>query len=735
MLTLPRPSADPEPRRPRAAPSDVALCTLLAAVSLALAWIGHGAHSEALELIGAYDTLFLGIGAAPFQLLPRMSPWARLTAAILVGFAVLLVVGALMADIRVLWQPVAWALGVGAASAALHLIGLLRLLRHRPRRRSLRVGKPAGAAAPAGLSLGLAAIGTALWLVPSLSTHDNSPGIAGFLTVISPAWYLGLVVVIVAFVVGRRVAICAGAATFSLGLATTLTPALVYATPRLGTAAKQMVLTQYVLVHHHVDVTAGIYRAYSALFGGVAWLCDLLGIHGLLGPHSLIGLATYWPVLILVMRIVILRLLAGRILTGTTRRWSAVMLVLLVDSLGDDYFSPQSVGYVLAFGAFAMVLRGSSSRPLHRRGTFWVLLAAGLALAPTHELSPYVAAGGLIVLAVFAQAPRWAFLPILVPAAAWAGVVHRTIANNFSFAQLFSFANFRPPLTLASPGLHRLAIVDVQSRTLLAALLALIVLAAIGFFTNVRRGWAWSYGLAAVVGLALIAVNPYGHEGIFRASLFAIPWLAVLAMEMPRPGRLLPVLRRRALTPICTGAVLIALLGTFLVAAYGMDAVDVMDRSDVAAVSHLQALPPRNAFVLGIGSEFNPAGYPPFTIDYTALEWDQVDYARGVRSRHPTQADLTSLAAATEAAARRGGGTRSSPIYLYWSRSLLLYAQAYALLSPRQMRGWLRLLKASPDWRLVAHDGSAYLFERRQVRHQGIDAQVLDAHRLGVGGG
>jgi hypothetical protein len=39
------------------------------------------------------------------------------------------------------------------------------------------------------------------------------------------------------------------------------------------------------------------------------------------------------------------------------------MLVLLVDSLGADYFSPQSIGYVVALGMVAFAMNGRTPRP------------------------------------------------------------------------------------------------------------------------------------------------------------------------------------------------------------------------------------------------------------------------------------------------------------------------------------------------------------------------------------
>ena len=727
----------------------VSAFAILFAFAVVLAVVGRASRVEALALIGGYGVVFFGIGAAPFQLRPDLDLYARLTGSILVGFSVLLIAGALMADVRGLWDPVVTAVIVGAAAMLLHLAGLARahgwLDRRRPwseldgllfdvdRLRSARQSQwaepdrlwPAltrrwsdrkrgwqevDRRTPAASAL-LTGAGTLLWLVPALLIRDPNPGYWGMLTTIGPFWYAGLVLVLLGFAIGRGRELAAAAAVVSFGLATTLTPALVYGAPREPTSAKQMELTQYVLSVHHIHVTAGIYQAFSSMFGGMAALCQLLGIHGMLGGMSLWGVATYWPVMLVLLRVAVLRFLTGRLLATSARRWGAVMLVLLVDSLGADYYSPQAIGYVMAIGIVAVAINGVTPRPLGKRTTFLLLLLAGVALGPTHELSPYMAAGALVVLALFGQAPWWTCLPVGLPALAWAGVVHNAIAQNFNFAALFSLTNFRPPLTVATPGLQRLAVVGVQSHLLLAALLLLILLGTIGFLANVRTRWAWAYGLCPIVGIAFIVINPYGNEGIFRATLFAIPWIAVLAMKIPRPrGRLGPLTRPRVITA-AVSCYLLGLLGTFVGAAYAMDGTMVLARGDVAVVDHLMRLPPHHAFVLSIGSANNPADGASFTLNYTTLEWSQVaKQAPPLQARQPTASSTVALAHRFGVVAASSGARRSSSLYVIWARSSALYCRAYGLQSAQQMESWLRALKSSPQWRLVDRSDGTYLF-------------------------
>jgi hypothetical protein len=316
------------------------------------------------------------------------------------------------------------------------------------------------------------------------------------------------------------------------------------------------------------------------------------------------------------------------------------------------------------------------------------------------------------VLAIFGQAPAWTYLPVGVPALLWASVVHKTISNNLNFSSLFNLGNFTPPVTLATPGLHRMAVVTVQSRVLLVSLLILILLGAIGFVVNLRRRWAWAYALCPTVGIVFIAVNPYGNEGIFRATLFAIPWLAVLAMSMPHPSRWLrPLARHPAAITAGIGLTLCTLLGTFLIAAYAMDGTMVLSPHTIAIVDYLDRLP-RHNFVLSVGSANDPAAGANFTYNYTPFEWSSVAQGQPELQRlHPTAVDAHSLADHYSLVVRARGAPANSALYLIWDHSAQMYENAYGLQSTAETNAWRRLLLQSAAWKLVRRSGHSYLFK------------------------
>ena len=116
--------------------------------------------------------------------------------------------------------------------------------------------------------------------------------------------------------------------------------------------------------------------------------------------HNSLVLATYWPFIIELIGLAELQFFFGRIIESDYRLRMVLALAILVMPLGDFYFSPQSVGFVLALGVYGTVLRRDRSDITERLGLV-LLTVAGCALALTHELSPFIVGGVLVVLVVF----------------------------------------------------------------------------------------------------------------------------------------------------------------------------------------------------------------------------------------------------------------------------------------------------------------------------------------------
>ena len=117
----------------------------------------------------------------------------------------------------------------------------------------------------------------------------------------------------------------------------------------------------------------------------------------------------------------------------------------------------------MGLGIYALALSGGGSRPFDGRLRAALLLLSGCALATTHELSPFIVGGVVLVLTLFGYVrPRWAAAAVLVPATIWAGVNYDVLSGFVSFSFLLHLSNFSPPRTVAAPGLARQLIVAGQ---------------------------------------------------------------------------------------------------------------------------------------------------------------------------------------------------------------------------------------------------------------------------------
>jgi hypothetical protein len=732
--TPPPPPKPPTPQaRPAAAQGHAAdaarrllLSALFATALLSLA-AGYALHSPSLRVGGLLGAAWFGVGSAPLQLSPDRALATRLGSACMLGFATLLLVGSLMVLLPV-WHPVLAAVLLGGAAAIVHIraisaaLGELRAggpdwrVRNTMGWGALR-DWPTNSSFPAVVCL---AAGTGLWLACAVTQPHIIPGNGGFVTKISDFWFVGLALLVAALALAiarrSREPILIGSVG-SLVTAVTLTPALVYGTPRTASSIKHIELVQAVLRQHYLDIHVGIFDAYSGLFSAVGWLCDLGDI------HDSLGIATFWPMIIGLVGLVELRWLFGSLIGSRYRIWAAITLVVLTDAVGQDYFSPQSVGFVLAIGVFALAL-DKASGAIDGRLRNVMLLATGVAMAITHELSPFIAGGVLILMALLRQGrPRWAAALLLIPALAWALINSAVLSGFVFFSDIGNLSNFRPPKTVSAPGLNRDAIVGESSHALLLGILILIVLAAVGWLRSLHHRWAWAVAVSPAVGLLSVAFNPYGNEGIFRATLFGIPWLAVLAAHAV--GK-----RARTWASVAFAVTAATLVGTFLLSSFGLDSFNVVHRSDLTALRLFEAQAPPGSYYLDLGDEDIPATVASSPVSDQYIDWGQLLTAKTGLATAPTPADVTFLTTRYEEYVDSHSST-GQDLYALWSPTSTAYAVDYGLMTAADTTAWRDLMRASPAWRVVYSADGTYLFRlvERQLPGATPTKKVSKSHR------
>jgi hypothetical protein len=663
----------------------------LSLVGLVLGLLAGLAGVDAVQTLGLLLFCALGLGSTPWQLDARLDLSARLARAGATGL-VLWVLPSVAMVATGQWHPAVLFAVFVLLSVPVHLLVVRRALAEGA---GARVVQWASSVRPTGWRPGpaevLAGVGALLCLVAVLTHRHLTAGLGGYPTQIGAAWIVGLVLVLVSFVAARRRPewVMAASALLLL-LVLTLTPALVYDGPRSQSALKHVDLVEQIRATGSIHASVTIYDAYDGFFAGMAWLADVTGI------QDSLRLAVFWPPLLGLLRLVALRVLAGQLLTGTYQRWVAVVLAVLADSIGADYFSPQSVGFVLGLVAFGLALTPGRAPARHL-----LLLALGCTLAVTHQLSPFVVAGVVGVLTVFRQVrPWWTTALLLVPALAWAGLHWETISGFLYTDALGSVSNFRPPETTEAAGLERLPIVTLSVVGLLVGILLLGGLAFVTLVLHRRDLRSWALACSPAVGLVLVAANPYGQEGIFRAALFGIPWLAVLAARRFSDG---PSVRSR----LSLLVVSLVLTAGFLLSSSGLDALTVTRVSDVAAVRTMAESSGDDYVLVGLGTGDLPGTLRPGARFVGA---ETADLGSPAARALTPDARVAWLSARLYSDYLLPNDLTGTDVYALWSDVQSDYQQAYGLQEPADFAALRDALDRSPFWDVVTSQGGTVLF-------------------------
>lgn len=699
-------------RHPRDTADHRLLISASSIVMLVVGCVGFAVDSSLARTVGLTFYVFIGLGGAPWVFARSMRLPTRLAMTALTTLCIPTFVGTVMLQADA-WHPAVAFVGLAVVTVPLHVLGY-RLAR-RDRRSVTATATGRGGAGRwresvarlarkhLSVSVLLSVSGGVACLTAALTHRHIEPDIWGFLRVIGPLWYLGLVLVLLSFAVSRASSDASVAvAVLILVLVLTGTPALVYDGARSQSASKHVDFVQQIRTVHRINSVVAVYTAWPGYFAAMAWVCDVAGI------RDPMRLAVTWPALLGCFRIAALRFLAGTLLKSRTTAWVAVALAVLADPIGADYFSPQSVGFVLGLLIFAIALSHYDA---------WVKLAvlsaAGCALTVSHQLSPYIVGGTLCILAVFRQVRPW-YLPatILGPAVVWAALHWKALKGFLYFGDVGNAKNFKPPTTNTVDGLDRLPVVAISVWALVTGVFLLGGIAAVVLWRRRRGIEAWALACAPCAGLAIVALNPYGQEGIFRATLFGLPWLALLAAQAFRQGS-----ERRPNLALLT--VMMMLSATFLVASFSMDAGNVIRPADREAFQQFRGmrLPPAEiGYLLVLGPGDLPSSPPTTDLTHLSVQRKDVEWPGPVPLGEAPASRVGRLTKAILKYAEQD--PREARIFALWSPTSSLYGWEYGLERPETFAQLRDAFRAAPDWSVCYERAGTVMFEYHPPRQR-----------------
>jgi hypothetical protein len=422
-------------------------------------------------------------------------------------------------------------------------------------------------------------------------------------------------------------------------------------------------------------------------------------------------------------------------------RWLGMFLFVAGNWIGQDYFSPQALAYVLTLAVLAIVLTWFQAdqppaliAPIARRVRRLVRapeVAAGREIAPiagvdahgssrrlraarlaalfaifaaivvTHQLSPYMIILSIGALIVAGKArPRWMGLVLAAEAIAY-------LIPNLAFLQRTQdlFGSLLQPfgnvglshLGQSTPELgHR--IVTLAAPALVLGLWALAVL---GVVRRLRAGRpTLLLALLAGTPALLVLLQSYGGEAVLRVYLFSLPWTALLAACALDAGGG----RWRPLASARVGLTLTGVVVLFMSAFYGSEELYQVQPGALQASQYFYGhAPPGSVLILGA---------PQFPLLATA------NYNRFI-SADPTPSLITDTAllhhdlgprSVPAVSALAASDADGHAVFLALTANQQSYDQVLGLLPKGSLARLGAALARAPQWRIVYRNSVASIY-------------------------
>ena len=522
---------------------------------------------------------------------------------------------------------------------------------------------------------------------------------------------------------------------------------LLFPEPNYPWAYKHVGVVGYVNLHGGLDPSVDIYQNWPGFFAVAAWFTRIAGV------GSPLAFAKWAPLYFNLLFCLELGFVL-RFLPMTRRaRWLAVFLFVSANWVGQDYFAPQALAFVLCLAFFGIILAwlrvdrppalvtaaGSLARRLLRAGdgapgepggddlqpqlgswarrlVLGTLIAVYAVIVVVHQLSPFLLLVGVVLLALAGLVrPLWVVAVLAALAIGYLALhlaflrdeghlsgspfnpreVVGALSNPFDNADSTGFDTAHP-----MPGRR---ITALGSPVLILGLWAL---AGLGAVRRVRAGLPalLLVLLAASPGLLTLGQN-YGGEAIFRIYLFSLPWTVALAASAL--GRRRPRTRGRDWgAAVASGVALSVVIVLFMSAFYGSVELYRVRPGALAANQYFYDHA-RPGSVLGLVSANVPsrvgARYDEFMSGSTPPVLSTLD---AFHNHVLGEADLPALSALY----REHAGHTSGDMYLSLNTDQQVYVEVLGLMPAGAVAGLDRALAASVDWELFYRNADAVIY-------------------------
>jgi GT2 family glycosyltransferase len=593
------------------------------------------------------------------------------------------------------WWPTAWLFALALACLPA-LVARLEIRLPRPTLPSATVGgvhrkfpEPGHAALLAGVLV--------LWGVSLVGADVSRIAGLGLLDALPVTYFLALGLLLVGFLDAATRSDPSpkllGAYVLALILLLHGTTPLLYDEPRYAWTYKHLGVIELIASTGGVDREIDIYNNWPGFFAANAWFSSVVDLKP-------IAYAAWAQVFFNVVNVAALRFALRGLTKNETFLWTAAAFFVLGNWVGQDYLAPQAFGFALSLVILGLCLRRAPSP----RVACLVGAICFLAVVTSHQLSPVLLISSVALLwLVTARVPVWIPVAMVVIETWWVALAWPFVESHFSLIDPGSggAAADARDLGAALPG----AAFGFYAPA--AVILTIGLLAVAGALRMRRAGKRFAIPACFVIAPVLVAgVQSYGGEGMYRAYLFALPWLAFFAawacIRRPTRRERLRMKRRRMglATTVLTAFLLFAYFGQELanhIAPSEVRAAEWYERNAPPGSSRLQLAPSVPARLT--------ARYPKVTLADLNPLLDHPEF----RGRQLGSRDLPRI----ERMMRAAGARRT---YLVLTRHQNDFARLNGLLPEGSMARLERALAASADFRPVYRHPGARIFRLSEAR-------------------
>lgn len=400
-------------------------------------------------------------------------------------------------------------------------------------------------------------------------------------------------------------------------------------TMRFATTWQHVGIASYIATHGSVNPNIDAYFNWPGFFSLSAFISTEAGL------KNIEPIARAAPLFFNAMYFIPLVSIGRSLFADRRVIWLGVWLFFVNNWIGQDYYSPQGLGFFMYLVVMAVLLRWFKGSPrsafatgtwssrlgpvsrlpriLGRRATFIadapstpsqrVLLIVAIvvittAIVASHQFTPFALISSTAALTVIGWC-RLRTLPlgILLITLLWAAYMAVTYLSGHLHALTSDVGALNATLNANVGGrLHGSVGHEYVVKLRLAATALLWVVAALGFLRRARGGQLnIALLVLAVSAFPLLVLQSYGGEALLRIALVSMPFMAFSAACLFVPAADDVPMSRSALAAVaCLGLLLIM---SFPFDRYGNERVDYFPKDELAGVQALYRIAPVGSYL------------------------------------------------------------------------------------------------------------------------------------------